>query len=235
MTNTDTSNDAARILIVDNHPVVREGLRRIIDREADLRVCAEADTVNGARTAIAETNPHMIIADISLNQGDGINLVRDVRAHHPQLPILVLSIHDEVIYAPRMLAVGANGYMTKQATSEEILHSVRRVLDGGVYVSETISAMMIRGAVGGKPLKSMDPIDSLSNRELQVLHLVGRGSSTREIARSLNLSIKTIEAHRQRIKRKLNLRNGTQLVQYAINWFVDGNSGADAAFATEPA
>ena len=122
----------ARILVVDNHPIVREGLRRIIEREGDLLVCAEADSVRGARTAIKQTNPHMLIADVSLNQGDGIKLVRDVRAHNPLLPILVLSIHDEAIYAERMLSVGANGYMTKQATSEQILLALRRVLDGGV-------------------------------------------------------------------------------------------------------
>jgi DNA-binding NarL/FixJ family response regulator len=216
----------ARILVVDNHPIVREGLRRIFEREDDLLVCAEADSVRGARTAIKETSPHLLIADVSLNQGDGIKLVRDVRAHDPLLPILVLSDHDEAIYAERMLSVGANGYMTKHATSEQLLHAVRRVLGGGVYVSDAIAAHMIRGAFGGVRRRPENPIDRLSNRELQVLQLVGMGLSTRETAHSLNLSIKTVESHRQRIRSKLNLRSGTQLVRFAINLLVAENAGA---------
>jgi DNA-binding NarL/FixJ family response regulator len=217
---------AARVLIIDEHPIVREGLRGIIEPEDDLVVCAEADSVRGARVAIKETGPHAIIADISLNQGDGIELVREVRAHHPQLPILVLSTHDEAIYAERMLSVGASGYMTKQATTEQILRSLRRVIDGGIYVSEVIAANMIRRAAAGGRHISADPVDRLTNRELQVLHLIGKGMSTRETAHLLNLSMKTIESHRQRIKGKINLRNGTQLVQFAINWFVAENAGA---------
>jgi DNA-binding NarL/FixJ family response regulator len=217
---------AARVLIIDDHPIVREGLRRIIEPEDDLVVCAEADSVRGARVAIKETGPHAIIADISLNQGDGIELVREVRAHHPQLPILVLSTHDEAIYAERMLSVGASGYMTKQATTEQILRSLRRVIDGGIYVSEVVAANMIRRAAAGGRHISADPVDRLTNRELQVLHLIGKGMSTRETAHLLNVSMKTIESHRQRIKGKINLRNGTQLVQFAITWFVAENAGA---------
>jgi DNA-binding NarL/FixJ family response regulator len=216
----------ARILIVDSHPIVRQGLRRIIEREGDLLVCAEADSVTGARTAIKETNPHMLIADVSLNQGDGIKLVRDVRTHNPLLPILVLSIHDEAIYAERMLSVGANGYMTKQATGEQILHALRRVLDGGISVSDAVATHMIRGALGGMRRRPANPLDRLSNRELQVLQLIGKGLSTRETAHSLNLSIKTIESHRQRMRSKLNLRSGTQLVRFAINMLVAENAGA---------
>jgi DNA-binding NarL/FixJ family response regulator len=209
---------AARILIVDSHPIVRAGLRQIIAREDDLLVCAETDTVWGARIAINETHPNLVIADISLNQGDGIELVREVRALHPQLPILVLSNHDEAIYAERLLSVGASGYMTKQASSEQILYSLRRVLDGGICVSETVAGNMIRRASGGSICRWSDPIDRLSSRERQVLHLFGKGLSTRETANSLNLKVKTIESHRQRIKGKLNLRSSAQLVQFAVNW-----------------
>jgi DNA-binding NarL/FixJ family response regulator len=217
---------AARVLVIDDHPIVREGLRRIIEPEDDLVVCAEADSVRGARAAIKETGPHALVADISLNQGDGIELVREVRAHHPQLPILVLSMHDEAIYAERMLSVGASGYITKQATIEQILCSLRRVIDGGIYVSEVVAANMIRRASAGGRHTSADPVDRLTNRELQVLHLIGKGMSTRETAHLLNVSMKTIESHRQRIKSKINLRSGTQLVQFAINWFVAENAGA---------
>ncbi|MGA2189683.1 MAG: response regulator transcription factor [Steroidobacteraceae bacterium] len=216
---------AARVLLIDNHPIVREGLRRIIENEDDLLVCGEADTVRDARSAIAASRPDVIVADITLKQGDGIDLVRDVRAHYPNLPILVLSVYDEAVYAERMLSVGASGYLTKQATSEQILLSLRRVIDGGVYVSEAVGYNMIRRLYAGRRPVPANPIDRLSNRELQILHLVGRGLSSREAASSLNLSIKTVESHRQRIKGKLNLRSGTQLVQYAINWFVAENGG----------
>jgi DNA-binding NarL/FixJ family response regulator len=169
-----------------------------------------------------------MIADISLKQGDGIELVRDVRAHYPQLPILVLSMHDETIYAERMLAAGANGYIMKQAASEQFLIALRRVLDGGIYVSEAVGNNMIQKFAAGGSYISANPIDRLSNRELQILHMIGKGMSTRETAHSLNLSIKTVESHRQRIKRKLNLSTGTQLVQYA------STGSAAASSAGEP-
>ena len=218
-----------RVLIVDDHPIVRQGLRRVIENEADLTVCGEAETARDARIAIKELNPDVVIADISLKQGDGIELVRDVRAHHPHLPILVLSMHDETIYAERMLSAGANGYIMKQAASEQFLVSLRRVLDGGIYVSEAVGNNMIQKFATGASYASANPIDRLSNRELQILHMIGKGMSTRETAHSLNLSIKTVESHRQRIKRKLNLTTGTQLVQYAVNWFTGRDSSMPSA------
>jgi DNA-binding NarL/FixJ family response regulator len=223
-----------RVLIVDDHPIVRQGLRRVMENEEDLTVCGEAETARDARTAIKELNPDVIIADISLKQGDGIELVRDVRAHHPQLPILVLSMHDETIYAERMLSAGANGYIMKQAASEQFLVSLRRVLDGGIYVSEAVGNNMIQKFAAGGAYISANPIDRLSNRELQILHMIGKGMSTRETAHSLNLSIKTVESHRQRIKRKLNLTTGTQLVQYAVNWFT-GREGTGTGYVPKDA
>jgi len=214
-----TKRNARRILIVDDHPIVRQGLRRLMENEDDLTVCGEAETARDARIAIKELNPDAVIVDISLKQGDGIELVRDVRAHQAMLPLLVLSMHDEAIYAERMLSAGANGYIMKQAASEQFLVSLRRVMDGGIYVSEAVGSNMIQKFASGGSYVSANPIDRLSNRELQILHMIGKGMSTRETAKSLNLSIKTIESHRQRIKRKLNLHTGAQLVQYAVNWF----------------
>ena len=214
-----------RVLIVDDHPIVRQGLRRVMENEEDLAVCGEAETARDARVAIKELDPDVVIADISLRQGDGIEMVRDVRAHHPQLPILVLSMHDETIYAERMLSAGANGYIMKQAASEQFLISLRRVLDGNIYVSEAVGNNMIQKFAAGGAYLSTNPIDRLSNRELQILHMIGKGMSTRETAQALNLSIKTVESHRQRIKRKLNLSTGTQLVQYAVNWFTGRDAG----------
>ncbi len=225
-----------RVLIVDDHPIVRQGLRRVMENEDDLSVCGEAETVRDARAAIKDLNPDVMIADISLKQGDGIELVRDVRAHHAHLPILVLSMHDETIYAERMLAAGANGYIMKQAASEQFLIALRRVLDGGIYVSEAVGNNMIQKFAAGGSYISANPIDRLSNRELQILHMIGKGMSTRETAHSLNLSIKTVESHRQRIKRKLNLTTGTQLVQYAVNWFTgrEGGVAGKTVGAEEP-
>ena len=226
-----------RVLIVDDHPIVRQGLRRIMENEEDLIVCGEAETARDARTAIKELNPDVMIADLSLKQSDGIELVRDVRAHYPQMPILVLSMHDETIYAERMLSAGANGYIMKQAASELFLLALRRVLDGGIYVSEAVGNNMIQKFAAGGAYISANPIDRLSNRELQILHMIGKGMSTRETAESLNLSIKTVESHRQRIKRKLNLNTGTQLVQYAVNWFTgrEGSTATPAASDATPA
>jgi DNA-binding NarL/FixJ family response regulator len=221
-----TKRRARRALIVDDHPIVRQGLRRLMESEEDLTVCGEVETARDARTAIKELNPDAVIVDISLKQGDGIELVRDVRAHHPQLPILVLSMHDEAIYAERMLSAGANGYIMKQAASEQFLAALRRVLDGGIYVSEAVGNNMIQKFASGGSYISANPIDRLSNRELQILHMIGKGMSTRETANSLNLSIKTVESHRQRIKRKLNLNTGSQLVQYAVNWFAGREPGS---------
>ena len=214
-----------RVLIVDDHPIVRQGLRRLIDEESDLSVCGEADNARDAKIAIRELAPDVVIVDISLKQGDGIEIVKDARAHYPSLAILVLSMHDETIYAERLLAAGANGYIMKQAASDQFLTALRRVLAGSIYVSEAVGSSMIQKFAAGAAYVSANPIDQLSNRELQILQMIGRGMSTREAAAALNLSIKTVESHRQRIKRKLNLATGSQLVQYAVNWF----SGRDAA------
>jgi DNA-binding NarL/FixJ family response regulator len=220
-----------RVLIVDDHPIVRQGLRRLIEQEEDLAVCGEAETARDARAAIKELNPDAVIVDISLKQGDGIELVRDARAHHPALPLLVLSMHDEAIYAERMLSAGANGYIMKQAASDQFLIALRRVLERGIYVSEAVGNSMIRKFAAGGSYISTNPIDRLSNRELQILHMIGKGLSTREAAGALNLSIKTVESHRQRIKRKLNLTTGAQLVQYAVNWFAGRDTPARTAAA----
>lgn len=204
-----------RVLIVDDHPIVRQGLRRMIEPEPDLVVCGEVQTEREARAAIRALVPDVVIVDISLAQGDGLELVRDVHAQYPELPMLVLSMHDELIYAERMLAAGASGYIMKQAASDQLLLALRQVLSGGRYLSEALAASLGQGRAEGM----VDPIDRLSNRELQVLSLIGRGLSSREAADGLGLSVKTVETHRQSLKRKLNLATNAQLVQYAINWY----------------
>jgi DNA-binding NarL/FixJ family response regulator len=214
---------ARRVLIVDDHPIVRQGLRLMIDLEPDLKVCGEAQSEREARTAIRELRPDVVLVDISLAQGDGLELVRDAHAQHPELPMLVLSMHDELIYAERMLAAGASGYIMKHAASDQLLVALRRVLSGEIYLSEALTRTHghLRDGSDGEGIASgsADPIDRLSNRELQVLSLIGRGMSSREAAEGLGLSVKTVESHRQSLKRKLNLATNAQLLQYAINWY----------------
>ena len=207
-----------KVLIVDDHPIVRQGLRRMIEPEPDLVVCGEVQTEREARAAIRALAPDVVIVDISLAQGDGLELVRDVHAQRPDLPMLVLSMHDELIYAERLLAAGASGYIMKQAASDQLLIALRKVLDGEVYLSESLAGNLGRVEGAGTGLGA-DPIDRLSNRELQVLSLIGRGMSSREAAEALGLSVKTVETHRQSLKRKLNLATNAQLLQYAINWY----------------
>ena len=219
-----------RVLIVDDHPIVRQGLRRMIEAESDLVVCGEVQTEKEARAAIRALVPDVVIVDISLAQGDGLELVRDVHAQQPELPMLVLSMHDELIFGERLLAAGASGYIMKQAASEQLLVALRRVLGGGIYVSESLAGSLNKGRVDGMDGISGDPIDRLSNRELQVLSLIGRGLSSREAADGLGLSVKTVETHRQSLKRKLNLATNAQLLQYAINWY--GNRSTPPAAAS---
>lgn len=209
----------SRLMIVDDHPIVRHGLRRLLESEPDMEVCGEAETARAAKSMIRELRPDAVIVDVSLAQGDGMELVKDARAHYPYLPMLVLSMHDEMIYAERMLSAGANGYIMKQAASEQFLLALRRILAGGIYVSDSVGNNMIEKFASGSAYLSANPVDTLSNRELQVLHMIGKGLSTRQAADALNLSIKTVESHRQRVKRKLSLRTSTQLVQYAVNWY----------------
>jgi DNA-binding NarL/FixJ family response regulator len=219
-------------LIVDDHPIVRQGLRRMIESESDLVVCGEVQTEREARAAIRAMVPDVVIVDISLAQGDGLELVRDVHAQQPELPMLVLSMHDELIYGERLLAAGASGYIMKQAASDQLLIALRRVLSGGVYLSASLSGSLGNPRVDGTNGIAVagNPIDRLSNRELQVLSLIGRGQSSREAAEGLGLSVKTVETHRQSLKRKLNLATNAQLLQYAINWY--GNRSTPPAAAS---
>jgi DNA-binding NarL/FixJ family response regulator len=203
-------------MIVDEHPIVRQGLRRIVADQRDLEVCGEAETLDELRAALTERRPDVLICDIGSSAGNGIDLIRHARAHHPRLRILVLSALDETVYAERVLSLGANGYISKDSSTDEFLASMRRVLDGQIYVSEAIRRNMLRRCAGRAAPKSADPIDRLSGREIQVLRMIGEGMSTRETAQSLNLSVKTVESHRQSIKRKLHLDTAAQLMRYAV-------------------
>jgi DNA-binding NarL/FixJ family response regulator len=208
--------DVRRVLIVDDHPVVRQGIKLMIDSQPDLKVCGEAQSEQEARRLVRELNPDALVVDLSLNQGDGFNVVRDVHAHFPAMRVLVLSMHDESVYAERLLAQGASGYIMKQAATEQLITALRTVLRGEQFLSDSLKASLAaRNAEDG------EAGSKLSARELQVISLIGQGLGTREIAESLSLSVKTIETHRLTIKRKLALDTNAQLVQYAIKWHGD--------------
>ncbi len=202
------------MLVVDDHPVVRHGITLVINAEHDLTVCGEAENEQTARRLLRELQPDAMVVDLSLGAGgDGFNIVRDVHAHFPDVCILVLSMHDETVYADRLFAAGASGYIMKQAAAEQLVTALRSVLRGERFISENLRRHLAeRGADGG------DQAERLSPRELQVISLIGTGLGTREIADRLSLSVKTVETHRLAIKRKLTLDTNAQLVQYAIQW-----------------
>lgn len=206
------------ILVVDDHPIIRAGLRQLIADESDLVLCGEAEDIPGALKAIEKFQPDLAVVDISLRGGSGMDLVKDIRIRWPDLKVLVLSMHDEVFYAERVLRAGARGYVTKAEASTKVIEGIRQVLNGGVYISEKIASKMICSLVGGGGDARTYPIDRLSDRELQVLELIGKGKQTRDIADTLHLGVKTVEAHREHIKAKLNLEGAAELAKYAIQW-----------------
>ena len=207
-----------KILIVDDHGVMREGLTAIINQHRDLVVCAEAEDTAGAMAAAATQKPDAAIVDISLEGRSGLELIRDLKARHPDLPILALSMHDESLYAERALRAGARGYVMKNESTGTIVAALRRVLEGGFHVSERMSARIMQHFSQQEPLGTRTPVELLSDRELEVFQLVGQGLGTSEIAEKLHLSMKTVSCYRQNIKTKLNLKNGTELVRHAIHW-----------------
>jgi DNA-binding NarL/FixJ family response regulator len=207
-----------RIFIVDDHPIVREGLSLMMNREPDLMVCGEAEEAATALQAITSTRPDFLIVDISLNGPDGLDLLKSIRVRFPNLPVLILSMHDESIYAERALRAGANGYIMKQEATEKVLIAVRQILNQKVYVSDRIANRMLQHYINGAANETHSPIAELSDRELEVFRLIGEGHSTRMIADELHLSVKTVESYQAHIKDKLSLKTGRELVQRAIQW-----------------
>ena len=213
-----------RIVIVDDHPVLRRGLAALIESEPDLAVCGEAATCREALEVIRESRPDLAIVDLALGEEDGLGLIKYLRARHPEIPALVLSMHDESVYAERALKAGAQGYVTKQQLDEALLTAIRRVLDGKRYMSENVQARLAEKFVGGRSLDTGSPLAALSDRELQVFRLIGQGRTTRQIAEALKLSVKTVESHREHIKRKLTLHSSAELAQRATQWVESGRS-----------
>ena len=207
-----------RILVVDDHPIVRQGLALLINREADLLVCGEAEDAMGAMHVLASAKPDVLIVDLSLSGPDGLDLLKNIRTTHPALPVLILSMHDELIYAERSLRAGANGYIMKQVATEKVLVAVRRILAGEIYVSDRIANRMLKHYITGSGTSRSSSIADLSDRELEVFRLIGEGHGTRQIAEELHISVKTVESYQAHIKDKLSLRSSRELMQHAIQW-----------------
>jgi len=213
------------ILIVDDHPVLRRGLGALIESESDLAVCGEAATCTAALAAIREHPPDLVIVDLGLDGSDGLDLIKEMKTRHPEIPALVLSMHDEAVYAERALRAGARGYVTKQQLDATVLVAIRRLLGGEMYMSDALGARLAAQYVGGRTLATGSLLHALSDRELQVFRLIGHGRRTRQIADTLHLSIKTIESHCEHIKQKLGLESAAQLAQRATQWVETGHTG----------
>jgi DNA-binding NarL/FixJ family response regulator len=213
-----------RVLLVEDHAVVRFGIAQLINRQADLVVCGEEEDASRALSAIATARPDLVIADISLKDSSGLELMRNIKAQYPGLAILVVSVHDESIYAEIAFRAGALGYLMKQEALDKILVAIRRVLDGNIYVSDVLASRMLQQQVRGQRDINESPVRSLSDRELEVFQLIGQWKKTKEIAQELHLSVKTVEYYREQIKRKLNLRDAAELTQHATSWVQRANS-----------
>jgi len=207
-----------KVLIVDDHPLVREGLVNLISQEADLQICGEAGNEPQALELIRTAQPHVAIVDISLESGSGIELIKSIKAMFPSVTVLVLSMHDESLYAERALRAGARGYVMKREAAKKVIQGIRSVLAGQLYVSDKIAAQMAEKFVEGGPAATASPIEQLSNRELEVFQLLGLGHNTRQIADHLHVGFKTVQAYCARIKEKLKLANATELLREAIRW-----------------
>ncbi|MBI1371654.1 MAG: response regulator [Phycisphaera sp.] len=214
-----------RVMIVDDHPIVRRGLAETIRQESDLEVCCEAEDARAAIAAIREGKPDVAVVDLTLKDIGGLELIKQIRAIDEDVIMLVLSMHDESLYAERCLRAGAKGYIMKQEGSERLVTALRTVLAGQVYLSEKMSARLLGKMVGGGTSAGASPLEALSDRELEVFELLGRGLGTRNIAERLCVSIKTVESHREHIKQKLNIKNATELVQHATQWVMSEGGG----------
>ncbi len=209
-----------KVLIVDDHPIVRQGLSLLITQELEFTVCAEAEDIPSALLAVKETKPDIAVIDVSLGQSSGVRLMEELNHQYPDLLMLALSMHDESLYAERCLKAGAKGYIMKKEPPEKVIVALKKILNGEVFVSKDIGSKLLNKFVTNKSGVYTSPMESLSNRELEVFQLIGQGLKTRLIAEQLNLSIKTIETYIDHIKKKLNFKDSRNLFLHAVQWFM---------------
>ncbi|MBC7366177.1 MAG: response regulator transcription factor [Undibacterium sp.] len=210
-----------RIYVADDHAMVRRGLTALISSEPDLEVCGEAEDCATATSEVAKLLPDVVIVDISLRGNSGLELIKNIKAFDPKIHVMVLSVHDESVYALRVLKAGAKGYVMKQDIASKVIDAIRKVRKGQMYVSERVSSQMLNRLVKGQDESGDSPVSGLSDRELEVVILIGSGLATREIASRLHVSVKTVETHRAHIKTKVNVNTATQLVQFCVRWVED--------------
>lgn len=210
-----------KVFVLDDHPIVRQGLALLINQEPDLTVSGEAEEARTALKKISSSRPDVVIVDISLNGPDGLEVIKTIRTTDPTLPLLVLSMHEETVYAERALRAGANGYIMKQEATETVLVALRRILNHEIYVSERVANKLLRQYITGTATEKQSSVSDLTDRELEVFRLIGEGHSTRQIADDLHISVKTVESYQAHIKEKLSLRSGRELVQHAIRWAIN--------------
>jgi DNA-binding NarL/FixJ family response regulator len=207
-----------KILIVDDHPMMREGLAQLISKEKDLIACGEVEDAPQALEAITKLKPELILVDITLPNKSGLELIKDIEVQHPKLKVLVISMHDESLYAERALRAGARGYIMKQEGGKKIMEAIRHVLGDQIYVSPKMSSKLLE-IFSGKGKRNQDsPLEKLTDREFEVFQLIGQGLSTQEIAEKLHLSVKTVEVHRNNAKQKLELKSAAELLRYSVRW-----------------
>lgn len=216
MATKNTSQKRAKVVVIDDHAIVRQGLAELINDQPDLITCGEADSPPAAMKLIADASPDVAVVDITLNSGDGIELCRQVHERWPELAILVLSMHDESLYAERALRAGAMGYVMKQEPQETVMAAIRRVLKGETYLSDKVASKLLRSFTGSRSNADAPPLERLSDRELQIFRMIGQGHSVKAIADALFLSPKTVETHKDHIKQKLGLKTSNDLLRYAI-------------------
>jgi DNA-binding NarL/FixJ family response regulator len=216
--NNDKSGSRHRVFIVDDHPLVREGLANLINQQSDLVVCGQAEDSAQALAGIGASRAELALIDISLKTASGLELVKDLKVHHPNVALIVLSMHDETLYAERAIRAGAKGYVMKRETTKEVLTAIRRVLQGDVYVSERVVNLMARRIGSPRKAAASSPVEQLSDRELEIFRLLGQGRTTSQIAADLHLSLKTVQAYCARAKEKFGVDSLTELLRAAIRW-----------------
>lgn len=213
-------DNKTKIMVIDDHPLVRQGLAQIINQEDDMTLVAEAGDANEALLNYEKAEPDLIIVDISLKGTSGVDLTKTLLSKNPKILILVISMYDESLYAERVLRAGAKGYLMKQEATENVVSAIRRVLSGETYVSDKMKDSFVNKLLTGNSSSPSNSAESLSDRELEVLQLVGQGYATREVASTLHVSVKTVESHYANIKMKLDLKNSNELIQYAVKWLL---------------
>lgn len=226
-------SDHIRVFLVDDHPAIMEAIRDEIENTLDIEVCGTSRSSTKSFSKIEEAQPDVVVVDISLEDGHGLDLLQNIRSQHPDIQVIVFSMYDEMVYAERTMRLGASGYLMKKQPLEKLIEGIRRVNDGEVYLSDNMSSQILKKVAKGEPEEAGFPIDELTDRELAVFQMLGEGHSIDEIQDRLNIARKTVEAYRRRAKEKLGFDSVSELLQYAVQWATAPGEGADLRLSDE--